>query len=164
MNTPEQISTQGKRTSPAPPGDVGESLPLKSDLSGAEIAQLAALEKTVMDGLKKTLTTGAALLVIREEKLYRSTHRRFADYCLERWQIEKSYANRIIAAARLARELASIGTICPLTESQLRPLAGLRWRLSTCHVLWPTMPVVSAWLSQHKPLRRSSRTYIFQLP
>jgi len=153
----------GSTSTPSPAENAGATA-LSQNLSGAEIAQLAALEKTVLDCLKKTLTAGEALWAIREEKLYRSTHRRFADYCLERWQIEKSYANRIIAAARLARELASIGTICPLTESQLRPLAGLRWRLSTCHVLWPTMPVVSAWLSQHKPLRRSSRTYIFQLP
>jgi hypothetical protein len=65
MNTPEQISTQSKCPSPAPLGDVVESEPQKSDLSGAEIAQLAALEKTVLNGLKKTLTAGDALLVMR---------------------------------------------------------------------------------------------------
>ena len=41
---------------------------------------------------------GRALLEILYERLYRDTRGTFEEYCQERWQINRRYANRLIEA------------------------------------------------------------------
>lgn len=92
-------------------------------LDTAEAKALAKHESTIQRGLSTFYEVGAALLAIRDGKLYRSSHRRFEDYCQERWKITRSYASRLIDAAE-TNEVLPIGNK-PKTESMARPLSRL---------------------------------------
>ncbi len=69
---------------------------------------------------------GRMLQVIRDGDLYRETHTRFNDYCLEVWEITARRANQLIEAWPLAEHLMLIlGTIVPkinINEGQVRAL------------------------------------------
>jgi hypothetical protein len=100
--------------------------PLKTDheqLSEQEAAELASCEAIIDHGLVTFCEVGSALLKIRDERLYRATHRAFEEYCRERWQMSRFYAHRIMEAARVAENLLPIGNK-PRHESQIRSLAG----------------------------------------
>lgn len=94
-------------------------------VTGDEADRLLALEVTIERGLTTFVEVGAALLEIRDSRLYRTTHSTFEDYCRDRWEMNVRYANRIIAAAEVTRNLGPAGPILPATERQARPLAGL---------------------------------------
>ena len=69
---------------------------------------------------------GTALPQIRDQRLYRQSHTNFDNYCAERWQYGRGYADRLIGTAELAQKLTPIGvTMQPTHEAQLRPLLGL---------------------------------------
>ncbi|MEX2175882.1 MAG: hypothetical protein WD872_16085 [Pirellulaceae bacterium] len=53
------------------------------------------------------MAVGAALAEIRDSKLYRSPHRTFELYLRHRWQMERSYAYRLIEASATATRLES---------------------------------------------------------
>ncbi len=86
-------------------------------------AALAACEKTIQHGLGTFIEVGSALLIIRNEQLYRRQYRNFDEYCKKRWSFGKSHANRLVNAAQATHELAPIGAISH--ESQIRPLLRL---------------------------------------
>lgn len=67
---------------------------------------------------------GAALLAIRDGRLYRQTHTTFEDYCRERWGGSKRHANRLVEAAEVVHQLGPVGPI-PTTERQTRELARI---------------------------------------
>lgn len=92
-------------------------------LNKTEITRLAKCEATIEAGLSSFIDVGNALAEVRDEKLHRATHTNFKDYVRERWNIEGSYAFRLIKAAetvaespvghsipneRIARELADV--------------------------------------------------------
>jgi hypothetical protein len=58
--------------------------------------RLVELESVVQHGY---LAVGAALGEIRDRRLYRVTHDRFEDYCRERWDCTRQWANRRIEVA-----------------------------------------------------------------
>ena len=68
---------------------------------------------------------GTALRGLRDQKLYRSTHRTFEEYCYERFGMQRAYPYRLMDAASVVDNLSPIGDILPTTESQCRPLARL---------------------------------------
>jgi hypothetical protein len=97
----------------------------RQPITPADSARLTGLEAVIDSGLRTFVDVGAALLEIRESRLYRQTHGTFEDYCRERWQMVASRARQLIAAVETVRNLESVTTVTPATESQARPLAPL---------------------------------------
>jgi hypothetical protein len=101
--------------------------PSASDkLTARETTRLRELERLI-DGFLKV---GAALIEIRDGRLYRSTHVRFSDYCRDRWALSLSRCNQIMQSVELVSTLvqahpedAQVLTDTP--ESALRPLGRL---------------------------------------
>lgn len=96
-------------------------------LSMAEAVQLQDLEETIQAGLDTFVAVGEALATIRNEKLYRQSHKTFEDYCNERWNFSRSYASRLIGAASVVNDLLPMGNNMPMpsNERMTRPLAQL---------------------------------------
>lgn len=84
---------------------------------------LAECEAIIERGLTTFIEVGAALLRIRDERLYRETHGTFEDYCQGRFHMSRSYAHRHIEAAEVAAVLPIGNT--PRNESVTRILAPL---------------------------------------
>jgi len=76
-------------------------------LNGAEAERLASLEGIVARGALAYIEVGNALLAIRDERLYRQTHARFADYLREKWDLSRSHGYQLIDAAGIAQ------LVCP---------------------------------------------------
>lgn len=90
-------------------------------------ADLAECEAVIERGLTTFIEVGAALLRIRDERLYRDTHPSFEAYCGERWGLERKRAYDLVVAAQVVGELSPIGdTPAPRNESVARELAPLR--------------------------------------
>ena len=94
------------------------------ELTNEESAELAALESIVRIGRAVFMQVAAALATIRDKRLYRTSAATFEDYCRDRWDMGRSYANRLIRAADVAKDLVPMGTK-DLTERQARELAPL---------------------------------------
>lgn len=104
---------------PTAQGNAGGGIVAPSDH-----ARLEALETVIARGLQTFVEVGKALAEIRDRHLYRATHRTFDDYCRQRWEMDRTYAHRTIAAAKVAANLLPIGN-APTVESQTRPLVQL---------------------------------------
>ncbi len=94
------------------------------ELTTEESAELAALESIVRNGRAVFMQVAAALVTIRDRRLYRGFAATFEAYCRDRWDMGRSYANRLIRAADVAKDLVPMGTK-DLTERQARELAPL---------------------------------------
>lgn len=97
-------------------------------LSAAEKQLLVTGEQAVQAHLESFAPAGNALRGIRDKRLYRETHATFEDYCRKRWEMSKTQANRLIAAAQTVDNIASVTP--PeirehLKESTVRSLAPL---------------------------------------
>ncbi len=109
-------------------------------LSPIEVARLVTLEAVIDAGLRTFVHVGHALIEIRDNRLYRETHRVFEDYCRERWGMSSEYARLNMRAAEVISNLQQTPTIVgvlPATESQARPLTVLEpddqreaWRIT----------------------------------
>jgi len=96
------------------------------DLTTTEYQELAHHEAVIERGLQTFTEVGNALLAIRDGRLYRRDYSTFEEYCQQKWNMGRAYANRLIAAAVVVQNLAPIGAISPPTsEAQARPLANL---------------------------------------
>jgi len=93
-----------------------ESLePITSD----ESTELTRLEAIVERDIKAFISAGAALLEIKDRRLYRENYPDFASYCRHRWRFGASHAYRLIAAAEVADNV-------PVeSEREARELVGL---------------------------------------
>jgi hypothetical protein len=93
-----------------------------------EHQELKRLEAIISRGKKAFAEVGAALYQIRENKLFRVTHRTFESYVQEKWGFERRHADRLIDAAEVV-ENVSHGTqkqpILPSSERVARELAKL---------------------------------------
>jgi hypothetical protein len=92
-------------------------------LNQAAQVALADCEQRIERGLKTFIDVGQALAEIRDSRLYRGTHETFEVYLEQRWQMSRSYAHRMIAAAEVVLPIGNIGLPTPSTESQARELA-----------------------------------------
>ncbi len=95
-----------------------------SALTIHENQKLNALENTIARGLKYYIEVGAALLAIRDERLYRAQYGTFEDYCEARWNMSRRHAYRLIEANEVVEAVRPIGHI-PANEAQARELATL---------------------------------------
>jgi hypothetical protein len=93
-------------------------------LNAAERADLSTCE-TALDNLRMAFwAAGKALQVIRDGRLYRAEYPTFDAYCEGRWQMHRSYADKLIRAWPLAETLSPIG-LKELNEGQVRELLPL---------------------------------------
>jgi hypothetical protein len=90
-----------------------------------ESHELERCEVVIKQGLQTFIEVGQALMTIKEKRLYRISFKTFEDYCIEKWAITKTQANRLIQASETIISLTPIGVILPQTESQTRPLTSL---------------------------------------
>jgi hypothetical protein len=93
-------------------------------LNDIEKTELAQLEAVIERGLQTFEEVGAALLAIRDQRLYRAEYGTFEEYCRERWNIHRSRAYQLMDAAQIAENL-STSVDKPLTEREIRPLRVL---------------------------------------
>ncbi len=138
-----------------------------AQLDVTERARLQELESIVEHGLQTFYEVGKALDEIREQKLYRETHKSFETYCRDKWAIARQTAHRFIAAAQVIENLTPIGLKIPTKENQVRPLAGLSPELQL--EIWqealesspngmPTGAAVQRLVEQRFPASGSGRT------
>ena len=102
----------------------GESKP------SGRMRALAAEESRIERGLSHFLEVGEALRTIRDKQLFANNRETeylsWVDYLSKRWGMTENYANRLMSAADVVKELAERGhSILPITESQARPLVKL---------------------------------------
>lgn len=92
-------------------------------LTPMEKRHLGALERRIDAGLQTFREVGAALLEIRDARLYRESHSSFEAYCAERWAMNRTRAYQLIDSARV---VAALGDPSDLrNEAQARELAPL---------------------------------------
>jgi hypothetical protein len=98
---------------------------LVGELTTGEKKRFDELCGVVDRGIKAFFEVGMALAEIRESRLYRETHDTFENFCRERWDIGKNYANYQISAYQVVKNLNdhNCGQIIPLNEAQARPLS-----------------------------------------
>jgi hypothetical protein len=98
-----------------------------AELSTSEQQALSHYEQVIERGLKTFFEVGAALLHVRDLRLYRTEYDTFEEYCQERWDFSKTYANNLIAATNVRNNLTTMVVTqeLPENERQIRPLARL---------------------------------------
>ncbi|MEI6279066.1 MAG: hypothetical protein WCO94_11945 [Verrucomicrobiota bacterium] len=85
-----------------------------SEISLDESRDLIRLEEIVSKGIETWIEVGNALLEIRDRKLYRIEHGTFEDYCRSKWNIDRTYAHRLMSGAEVVnanKDLLPIGNI-----------------------------------------------------
>ncbi len=93
-------------------------------LSEEERNELAAREQTIKQGLKSFVEVGNALVIIRDDRLYRAEHSSFGS-CRARWQMGGSRAYQLIEASAITAAVSTIVDTPPTNEGQARELTGL---------------------------------------
>jgi len=100
-------------------------LEVVEELSEEELEDRQRLEIRVE---RSFFESGLALRELRDRRLYRDTHRKFEDYCRDRFDFTYRQANYLIAASNVVENLQT-GTNCshilPTKESQCRSLVTL---------------------------------------
>lgn len=118
------IQAQLNETESASETLTGEFIPLEADAE-----RLESLEQVIEKHLHAFYEVGCALREIKEEKLYRVLgYSRFEDYCIDRWDIRKSHAQRLESASIVIDNLKTSpnwGNFLPVSESHVRPLTIL---------------------------------------
>ncbi len=97
-------------------------LPAPGDgpLSTGELEQLDVCEASI-DALQVAFwTAGRALQIVRDGRLYRADHASFDDYVEKRWDMQRSYAHKLIRAWPLAARLHPLAP--SINEGQIREL------------------------------------------
>ncbi len=137
-----------------------------STLSEIEREQLEKAEILIGKNLIAFTEVGSELAAIRDKRLYREKHANWGAYCKERWGFSKSYADRLIAAAKLALEkLAPIGVdvkcegelrkLVPLTDDQFtRALEKAREKGKKKH-----LPLTATLIGAQVPKRRRKKNH-----
>ncbi len=89
-------------------------------LDDREQAQLTACESSI-DGLRVAFwAAGRALQIVRDGRLYRGRHASFDEYVEQRWDMQRSYAHKLIRAWPLAAKLHPVAPA--INEGQVREL------------------------------------------
>lgn len=101
------------------------TIQIAETLNVIEQTELATLETTIQAGLQKFVEVGAALLRIRDGRLYRAGFGTFENYCRERWGIARRRAYQLMDAAQVVENLTDDVKNFSHRESHVAPLAVL---------------------------------------
>jgi hypothetical protein len=95
---------------------------------------LESCEEIIDEGLKTILekfyVVGQALVMIRQQRLYRAKYSSFDEYVTVRWDMKRRTADRFIKARQVLDQITPTA-VMPTRESQIRPLTKLdstQWR------------------------------------
>jgi hypothetical protein len=97
-----------------------------SALFAKEDEQLSYCESVITKGLETFSEVGAALLTIREQRLFCPRYATFEAYCKERWGFGRTYAWRVMGAAERLKLLSPAESQKPSSEFQMRPFLKLK--------------------------------------
>lgn len=86
--------------------------------------RLVECERVIERGLNTFVEVGAALLEIRDNRLYREGYPTFEEYCRNRWGFTRMRATQLIGAAEVVQNVNNC-LQTPANEAQARPLVGL---------------------------------------
>lgn len=99
----------------------GEKI-MKTELTTTETNRLAHLTAVVIGGLDGVFAVGLALREIRDSRLYRLDFETFEDFCRSRFDMDRTYAHRLVDAAEI--KMLPIGNKIQ-NESQARAIAAV---------------------------------------
>jgi len=103
-----------------------EGMEMTEVLTFIEKEELREFERQIETGLKTFRKVGAALLAIRDGRMYRAEFGTFEDYCKDRWGLKKQTAYQMIEGASVMQNLESHNCdALPKNQGQTRPLAVL---------------------------------------
>jgi hypothetical protein len=94
-------------------------------LSDGDRADLERCEEIIESGLAQFVAVGKALARVRNLGLYREDYGSFETYCRRRWQMGRSYANKLISSSVVVQNLGTDVPILPASEAEARPLTAL---------------------------------------
>jgi len=95
-------------------------------LTDEEAAEFERCESVIHENLAGFVAVGMALWTINLKRLYRPTHRTFAHYVADRWELSTSRAYQLMTAAEVHKNVHNCGQTAPPTnEAQARPLGAL---------------------------------------
>lgn len=107
--------------------ELSESHEKSISADSSDEGRLQYLEKVIDKNLQAFYDVGHALKEIKDKELYKAQgYTSFDEYCIERWDIKRAHAYRLIDSSDVFANLSPIGDIIPATESQARPLAKLQ--------------------------------------
>jgi hypothetical protein len=98
---------------------------MTTSLTADDKTILATCEETIERGLKTFHEVGAALLKIRDGRLYRHKHKTFEQYCRDRWGFTRMRASQLIASASVCENVNHGLQTQSINERQARELARL---------------------------------------
>lgn len=94
-------------------------------LNARETVERQRLEDVIETAATWDLLEVEALLAIRRNRLYRSSHDSFEKYVEDRWRTSRAHANRLCSWAEVVENLSPVGDGHPVREYHARPLYGL---------------------------------------
>ncbi|WP_157116612.1 hypothetical protein [Nocardia vaccinii] len=94
--------------------------PGEGPLSDGEQTQLSACESSIGTLRMAFWAAGRALQIVRDGRLYRDSYASFDDYVEQRWDMQRSYAHKLIRAWPLAAKLHPLAP--GINEGQIREL------------------------------------------
>jgi hypothetical protein len=136
-------------------------------LTKKEAEELEEQETVVKNHVGGTWEVAEALRVIQAKRLYKATHTKFSDYCLERWHFDRAHGDRLVKAGNVYRSLECLQKEqlpIPTTEAQVRPLTRLTvdkyedvWRAAVAKAAGGpiTMKLVEELAEPHRPKREA---------
>lgn len=136
-------------------------------LTKKEAEELEKQETLVKNHVGGTWEVAEALRVIQAERLYKATHTKFSDYCLQRWHFDRAHGDRLVKAGNVYRSLKCLQKEqlpIPTTEAQVRPLTRLTpdkyedvWRAAVAKAEGGpiTMKLVEELAEPHRPRREA---------
>lgn len=100
---------------------------MTDELTITERTELEQYEAVIERGLQTFYEVGAALLDIRDRRLYKE-YGSFEEYCRTKWGFQRRQANLLIQATQVVEniKMGSIDPILPESEGQIRPLSQLK--------------------------------------
>lgn len=98
------------------------------ELTVSEQQELQQQETIIERGIGTFMEVGAALLRIRDGRLYRAEFGTFEDYCRDRWGFSSERARLLMRGTEVVQNISQSPTfvgVLPSSEAQTRPLTAL---------------------------------------
>lgn len=90
-----------------------------ADLSPIEAERLDNLETVISSGMRSFVEVGTALAVIRDDRLYRASHRTFEAYVADKWGWSRANAQNYITAAEVQDNVQPVVQLPTLRHAML---------------------------------------------